>query len=363
MDGDGLSVHQNGVRSSDGVMTMTNGQQYTAIPPEGFWPVQCVESPWRNTSDRNRAVWSAVEGPKGWVRVFRAKYLPNARDIVAKLNFAIPRLVDAPKVVISPPTAREELDERLAAPWNFLISDIPQASLNRLTSQYLWSTPTITFMVFPFDMPLPNYILTLQNFSLPDSNESNVVVANTVKAKVKAIKEATDYLVKRITAADPAAAAAEMIDSIEVKSLELALPGHNAGTDVVWNVYCKPHSSLTFDDFISWCGAFRSLTFETDRYGTGVPRIGKDQLFCVGCKSYDHPTGLCPLPRTIGWFGPSVRTMTSEDKTLQTSDERTQKSMGSTRNGGKSDSGKRRFGNGNGKGGNRNTRGPVNRRS
>ena len=122
---------------------MTNGQQYTAPPPSGFPRPQCLESPLRNTTDHNRAVWAAQTGPKGWVRVYRGKYEANARDTVSKLKFVIARLVDAPALVISPPTAREDLEERLPAPWHFLISSIPEESLKQLTAQGVWSTPKI----------------------------------------------------------------------------------------------------------------------------------------------------------------------------------------------------------------------------
>ncbi|KAJ7719798.1 hypothetical protein DFH07DRAFT_972814 [Mycena maculata] len=239
-----------GVRLSEGVMTMTNGQQYTAPPPGGFPVPQCVESPWRNTTDRNRADWGAQQGSKGWVRVYHAKYSANARDVVAKLLFVIPRLVEAPNVVSSPPTAREDLDERLAAPWNFLISSISEAALLHLTDQCGWFTPTICFMVFPFDMPLPHYIMTLQNFSLPDDIESNKYIARIVKAKLKSIKEASDFLTKHTSPDDPKAAE-NTFESIDVKSLEISLAG--GGTDVIWNVYCTPPASLSFFKFLDWC--------------------------------------------------------------------------------------------------------------
>ncbi|KAJ7271661.1 hypothetical protein C8J57DRAFT_1601241 [Mycena rebaudengoi] len=202
-----------------------------------------AESPWRNTTDRNRAAWGALPGPKGFIRIYRGKYSPNPWDTVSKLGFVIPCLVDCSKLVISPPTAREELDERLPAPWNFLISGISKEALDHLTSTCFWSTPTISFFVFPFDLPLPNYICTLQFFSLPDSVETNNIIADAVKAKLKSIKEATEYLTKHIEGNNPKDAMS-VIDSIEVKSLEIAIA--NGGTDVVWHVYCKPHSSLSF---------------------------------------------------------------------------------------------------------------------
>ncbi|KAJ7136379.1 hypothetical protein C8R43DRAFT_1020592 [Mycena crocata] len=323
---DNLGNSTTGMRAEGGVIQMTNGQQFTAPPANvGFLRPQCVESPWRNTTDRNRADWAAQEGPKGWIRLYRAKYVPNARDSILKLLFVIPRLVDAPKVVISPPTAREELDERLPAPWNFLISSIPEASLKTLTDQCVWSTPTITFLVFTFDMPIPRYIMTLQNFTCVDSIESNKFIARTIKEKLIGYKEATEFVVKHSSEADRKHAEA-MIESIDVRSQEIAIAGGQ--TDIIWNVYCSPPNSLGFFRFLEWCTAARSYTFDTARFGTGVPRMGREQLFCVGCKSYDHPTGLCPLPSVPGWFGPTIKSVSSEDKTLVAGDERNERNSG-----------------------------------
>ncbi|KAJ6450260.1 hypothetical protein C8R45DRAFT_119930 [Mycena sanguinolenta] len=312
----------NGVRLAEGVIQMTNGQQYTAPPPSGFPRPQCLESPLRNTTDHNRAVWAAQTGPKGWVRVYRGKYEANARDTVSKLKFVIGRLVDAATLIVSPPTAREELEERLPAPWHFLISSISEESLKQLTTQGVWSTPTITFFVFNYDMPLPRYIMSLQNFTAGDDPEGCKFVARIVTAKLKAIKEATDFLIKH-SAAEDAKAAAETLDTIEAHSLEIALPG--GATDVIWNIFCSPPTSMSFFKYLEWTNSARSLRYDTDNHGTGIARMGAAQLFCVGCKSYDHPTGLCPLPRIVGWFGPTAKSTSDEDKTLLKADKRHEK--------------------------------------
>ncbi|KAJ7239217.1 hypothetical protein B0H12DRAFT_1221956 [Mycena haematopus] len=334
----------NAVRLAEGVIQMTNGQQYTAPPPHGFPIPQCIESPLRNTTDHNRAVWAAQEGPKGWVRVYRAKYEPNARGIVSKLKFVISRLVEAPNVIISPPTAREELEERLPAPWHFLISSISAESLTRLTAQGVWSTPTISFFVFDYSMPLPRYIMTLQNFTVSDDPEGNKFVARVVAAKLKSIKEASEFLIKH-SAAEDAKTAAETLDTIEVHSLEISLPG--GGTDTIWNIYCSPPTSISFFDFLVWTKSARGIQYDTNYHGTGVARMGAAQLFCVGCKSYDHPTGLCPLPRIVGWFGPSAKSTSAEDKTLLQEDERHEKASKGPK------SGKPKAGRGAARGGNR----------
>ncbi|KAJ7038704.1 hypothetical protein C8F04DRAFT_1179381 [Mycena alexandri] len=319
-----------GMRTTAGVIQMTNGQQYTAPPTGGFPRPECVESPLRNTTDRNRADWGAEKGPKGFVRVYRA-------------NSSTP-----PESSSAPPTAREELEERLPAPWNFLVTDIAADALKKLTDQGWWSTPTITFYVFGPDIPLPRYIMTLQNLCTGADHEACKFVARIVTDKLKSLKEASEFLIKHSAAGDKDAESA--LDTIEAKPLEIALPGGES--DLVWNIYFTPPKSIDFFRLLEWTSSARKLTYDTARHGTGVPRVGRDQLFCIGCKGYDHPTGLCPLPRLVGWFGAPLQSVSADDKTLSKADERNERNDNKKSKGGK---GPRTGGNGH-RSGNRNSR-------
>ncbi|KAF8135317.1 hypothetical protein K438DRAFT_1997359 [Mycena galopus ATCC 62051] len=318
----------NRFQAIQGVTQLTNGQQYTTPPEGGFAIPQMVESPFRNTSDNTRNAWAATEGPKGFLRVYRAKYDPNPRELVQKLNFVIPRLVAAPALRISPPAVHEILSERLAAPWHFLISSIPKESLDTLTGQGVWSTPTVTFLVFPYDMPLPRYIMTLQNFTIFDEDEGLKFIRATILTKLKAIKGATEALAANAPSPEKASAAVDSLDTLEVKSLNIALPGGKS--DTVWNIYFTPPPHLPLFNLMDWSTKVRTLTFETDHHGTGVPRQGALQLFCVGCKSYDHPAGLCSLPRTPSWFGDVPKSESADDSTLLKADEKAEKHAGSS---------------------------------
>ncbi|KAJ7763068.1 hypothetical protein B0H16DRAFT_1805971 [Mycena metata] len=313
-----------GMRTSVGVIQMTNGQQYTAPPKEGFPHPECVESPLRNTTDLNRAAWAGVKGHKAFIRVYRAKYAANTRDVVAKLAFVIKCLVDTPRVIISPPDEREKLDERHAAPWNFMVSELTEEAHKTLIAQGWWSTPTITFYIFDFNLRLPRYIMTLQNLCLAqDEDETRKFVARLVKDKLKSLKEAVDFLAKH--SGGDTKAATDALDTIEVRALEITLPGPGEVTDLLWNVYFTPPSTIDFFRLLEWTAGIRTLTFPSNLHGTGVPRVGPDQLFCIGCKGYDHPTGLCPLPLILGWFGVTTKSITADDKTLSKADERNER--------------------------------------
>ncbi|KAJ7601806.1 hypothetical protein FB45DRAFT_970138, partial [Roridomyces roridus] len=192
----------NKYQALQGVTTKTNGQQYTTPPAAGSRFPETMEKFTRNMTDKNILDFEATEGNKGWVRVYRASYDPNPRETVQRLKHVIPRLVDAPTLMISPPTAAEELRERLPAPWHFLISSIPEKSLKILTDQTVWSTPTITFMVFQYAPALPRYIMTLKNLLIFDYEEGVKFVRDTVIALIKSLPKAIDFLVNHSSPED-----------------------------------------------------------------------------------------------------------------------------------------------------------------
>ncbi|KAJ7305601.1 hypothetical protein DFH08DRAFT_976168 [Mycena albidolilacea] len=314
----------NRYQAIQGVTQLTNGQQHTTPPEGGFPAIHLLESPLRNTTDHNRNAWAAITGPKGWVRTFRPKYDPNPRDVVQKLKYVIPRIVDASNVIISPPTARENLTERSPAPWHFLISSLPKASLKKLTDEGFWSTPTITFIVIPYDTPLPKYIMTLQNFTIFDHEEGIKFIRATVLTKLKAISGAIDALA--VNAGIDATTAEACLDTIVVKPLDIALAGGK--TDTVWNIYFTVPPTLSLSHYRMWTQAARGIKYETDNFGTGVARKGEAQFRCGGCGSYDHPVGLCWAPRLVGWFGEQPKSTTSDDATLFDADEKTERNAG-----------------------------------
>ncbi|KAJ7912954.1 hypothetical protein B0H13DRAFT_1874394 [Mycena leptocephala] len=217
--------------------------------------------------------------------------MPNPHDVISKLSFVIKHLVEAPEVLIAPPTSVEDLEEHLLAPWNFLLSSISAESLQKLIDGGLWSTPTISFFVFPYDMPLPNYIMTIQNLTVNDDDEGTKFVARTIKEKLKSIT--APRMTRRPqptfwTRSTPRPSRS---------------PSPGAGqTNIVFNIYCVLPPSLSLSDFLKWMNSAHTIHYDTMSHRSGVARTGHDQLFCIGCKGYDHPTRLCPILRIIGIF-------------------------------------------------------------
>jgi hypothetical protein len=75
--------------------------------------------------------------------------------------------------------------------------------------------------------------------------------------------------------------------------------------ETVWNVYFESPPNFTLKQYFDWTNLLRTFFYISEDYGYGTAHQD-DQFMCVGCKSFDHPTGLCPFPKILGWFGPTI---------------------------------------------------------
>ncbi|KAG2054577.1 hypothetical protein BDR06DRAFT_971545 [Suillus hirtellus] len=73
---------------------------------------------------------------------------------------------------------------------------------------------------------------------------------------------------------------------------------------------CKGNSppNLSLKDYFEWSNLIQDLQFTLEDYGTSLVHSKDHQFLCTGCKSYDHPMGLCPFLKILGWFGLATST-------------------------------------------------------
>ncbi|KAF7350110.1 hypothetical protein MVEN_01313100 [Mycena venus] len=271
----------------------------TPRPPSGGFPIpQMVESVWRNTTEASRVALRAEKGPKIWTRTYRGSARDDLQAVAAKIVAAARKMSDSP------------------APYHYLLVDGDEAAMSFLTATSLCATPDVQFFAEPFDIPLPSYIGTLEGFACQDSPDSNTAIATAISRQLMAHQHLVDYLVQHAklhhgqSAAD---LAAEVLNSVTVYSLRMARNKTTFYT--VWNLYVNP-PDMSLDLWMGWCAMVRNLTFEIHRFGRGRIRTGDAQFKCTGCKSNDHPTGLCSIPAIPGWFGVSLATVAADDKTF-----------------------------------------------
>ncbi|KAG2097015.1 uncharacterized protein F5147DRAFT_816933 [Suillus discolor] len=231
--------------SINGVRTLDSGFKITATPAGGFPVPQLGQSTWHNVSQILKEKWPQKEGAKAWVRTYRAKHESNAQSTVAKLKDAITKIIgesDAEDLVVSTPTAAVELIERLPPPWHFLISGIPPEAIERLLRLQVCSSPEVSCFFVPFEQPLPTYAFTLENFSFPDSESTNKVIAEIVKDTIRSNPDVLHFIHKNIPSPD-AEAALHTIESVRVTSLTLA--HFKSVKETVWNIYFDSPPALT----------------------------------------------------------------------------------------------------------------------
>ncbi|KAJ7431753.1 hypothetical protein B0H11DRAFT_841536 [Mycena galericulata] len=307
------------VRTYNGVTTLDNGQQYTHPPVGGFPNAHLTESVWRNTTDFSRLENKAEPGPKAWARPYRGSALQDLQATCATLTAVIRKLTGHPNIKAIAPVPKAKLDERYPPPYHYLIVDGDALAIDRLVRMGTWATPDATFLTENFDVPLSSYLVTLEGFTGPDCTETNDAIASAISAKLLSLQPIVDFLVQNseTAASYTGNIAHDVINSISVYSLRMA----KSKTEFyyVWNVYAHP-PQMTRENWMIFNGMVRSHNFEVRRLGLGTPRVGENQFKCTGCKSSDHPTGLCPLPAIPGWFGPALSSIADDDKTLSTSD-------------------------------------------
>ncbi|KAJ7908109.1 hypothetical protein B0H13DRAFT_1878904 [Mycena leptocephala] len=311
----------------NGVTTLDNGQQYTTPPPGGFPNTQLAESVWRNTTVASRVALRSEPGPKAWM---------TSRPPPRRLSLPLVRSLEMRRSISSLPL-RKELSTRgtiilflysivlhgagYPPPYQYLLVDGDDAAMSFLVALGVCSTPDITFLIEPFNVPLPSYIATLDGFACVDSQASNDAIAAAIMRQLMSLQHIVDFLLQNAKPHPnqaPTAIASDVINSLHVFSARMA---RNKTTFYsVWNMYVNP-PNMPLDRWMQWCAMVRNLTFEVHRFGRGRPRTGDAQFKCTGCKSNDHPTGMCSLPSIPGWFGATLATLTADEKTFSDLDD------------------------------------------
>ncbi|KAG1882492.1 hypothetical protein F4604DRAFT_1921682 [Suillus subluteus] len=252
--------------SVNGVRMLDSGFRITATLWEASPPPQLGQSTWCNISQILKEKWPQKEG--------------------AKVT----------------PTAAVELIKRLPPPWHFLVSDIPPEVIERLICLQVCSSPEISCFFIPFKQPLPTYAFTLENFSFPDSESTNKVITEIIKDTIHSNPEILQFIHDNIPFPN-AEAALRTVKSVKVSSLILA---HSKTVkETVWNIYFESPPAFTLKQYFNWTNLLQTFFYISEDYGYGIA-CQDAQFTCVGCKSFDHPTGLCPFPKIPGWFGPSI---------------------------------------------------------
>jgi len=251
----------------------------------------------RNINPDQLTLWREIPDPKILVYTWEPGYQPNACDTVQKLKATIARLFKIEEPEIGAPLAAQPLNGRHAAPWCFIVTSLPQLAAEKLTEQKCWPTPEISFFAIPFSPPVSPFICAIENLTYLETQAAEVtqLTKNTILRNYAAVS--------MIQALNPSEGATKRtLESIRVTPLKMGQPG--GSMKLVWNLYADPPSQDPSNHRL-WRQTIGALTFITALNGAGVPR--KNDLTCTGCRSIDHPTGLCPFPKLLNWITPPTQ--------------------------------------------------------
>ncbi|KAI6147865.1 hypothetical protein BKA82DRAFT_139956 [Pisolithus tinctorius] len=272
--------------------------------PNGFSIPQICDPITDGLNEMLLTTWMNKPGPKAWVRPWRTKFEHNVEAMWSKLRTLVQWVVGkdtSTNLIISTPQQDSTFTmERNPPPWHFLISGLSQEAMSFLVNLQVISTPDITVFTLPFAQPTPTFLCTLENFTLPDSPESNAIVADVVKHAMQS-DDLIPYFIKGL---DPNPdVLPTLINSIHITSICIA--NNIRCKQMLWNIYCSyTPTFLTLEKHFLWHCLIHNLHFHSEDHSMGVVHLSKKQFRCMGCKSLDHLTSLCPFPTIPGWLGP-----------------------------------------------------------
>ncbi|KAF9511411.1 hypothetical protein BS47DRAFT_1346728 [Hydnum rufescens UP504] len=258
-----------------GGLSLSLAYKPSTPPPMGYPPIHGWDKAtlFSNLHDDTRAIWDAYAGSKIIAMVWNAGYnQPNHASTLTHLKNAIKEAACGSNPCIDP----------CASPWGFLVADLSPLDAAMLTNQCAWSCNAISFFSIPYKLEISTFVGTVMNLIGYDSSDSTEVT-KLVQDKLCEPSPAHSLLMDLATGNDP------------------LLLGVGGVPQCAWNIYATPpFSDLTYH--YHWHEAFSNCTFSTAFNGTGTV-CHLAHFSCLGCKSVDHPSGLCPYSSIQGWKG------------------------------------------------------------
>ncbi|EIW80718.1 hypothetical protein CONPUDRAFT_154725 [Coniophora puteana RWD-64-598 SS2] len=281
------------------------GTIYTSEPPEGWAITYLGYLPSHGQDVDQVKVWDGLHGNKVWFYTSNPRYEENATRTVALSRQAVAgRLGMVGKEVmigVPTPATNTPSNGRHPFPHCYMLNLPRKWMIQVLLCQRVLCTKEITLFFVPWTPRRPGYLGTVEGFALgADPDEVSSALAE-IKFFLRANQEAAVYLEEHMHLPDPQAYT-RVVDSITITAVRIF--GEGGKPLVVFNVICHDLPDLSVLDFQGWTSIIRTTVFTSTFFGRGSFRTGTRQFICTFCRSFDHPTGLCPFPLAPGWLGP-----------------------------------------------------------
>ena len=304
---------------------ITNYYQYTCNYDSDFDPNPCPSPGPIKGFDTNKILmnldpvlrreWEAqLDDGAILVYYLNGGYAPTIAQKVSRITQDLEILYDKSFLgehliepsVVHPTTASPDLHNHFAAPYLFLVTDIPRAFASWLVKKAIHPVQSDLRILFALngDPPPCDYVVTITNYNLPTDNDYQKDWAKTIvqcsvvrtlfdeetpvtQKVTKFIEQFRDNIPPHLSNSE---AFAFTHESVKVEVLEVFVPGTGILTPV-YNIYIHPPTKLA-DCAKRWKTWIENQRFYAGKYGVGMKY--KYGFNCNHCKTTDHPSGLCP---------------------------------------------------------------------
>lgn len=283
--------------------------------PKGGWKRVKDGKPRRlleNMSSSQIEEWLKTLGFNVLIQVFGTNACnKDTPETVAKLKAALTATLGIVDPQISTPTP--PLDDSRYKPRAFLLRNLSEPIQKRMIEQYVWSTSTIAFFVYPLTFKFPTFIGTYQGFTTSDPYEVKAVFLKHLKTdRVTAMIDHYRSTHHKLSGILLSAARDAILRTVEVKVYHITEPEAHY-TIPVANLYIGSPTNDIFK-WLEWQAFLRNITFSSNLQGNGTVM---DLWKCGGCHSDDHPSGVCPYPETEDWLTTQSKPASRTNKTPQ----------------------------------------------
>ena len=235
--------------------------------------------------------------------------ITNDLEILYDKSFLGEHLIEP--AVVYPTAATPDLHNHFAAPYLFLVTDIPRDFANWLVKKAIHPVQSDLRVLFALNGdPAPcDYLMTITNYNLPTDNDYQKDWAKTIvhRSVVRTLFDEQSPVMEKVAKfisqfrdnipphLSESGAFSFIRESTKVEILEVFVPGTGILTPV-YNVYIHPPTRLV-DCAKRWKTWIENQRFYAGRYGVGMKY--KYGFNCNHCKTTDHPSGLCPHIATV----------------------------------------------------------------
>jgi hypothetical protein len=257
--------------------------------------------------------WDALPGRKLLALPLGNRSLDptNFEKAASKIFTAIAEITDSQDVAVSDPNDPNDPksddgdDGRTApVPTIYLVYNLLDTHADLLLQRGIWSSTAITFRVTDLSLPRPDFLFTIKGFHNKRTEQISEFVHSVWQSDF--IQSSIDCITDDSSESldvETKSSLRDFLASVHVTFLNIK----EAGDILVphFNIYA-PGSKIANDDLWTLLRKFLSdLTYTDAVLGVGTTDISP--FYCSLCHGIDHPRGLCPLPNTPGWNGPTSR--------------------------------------------------------